>query len=429
MKWFRPHRRCLIALGFLTLLPIGWSGLLVIIPTGWACQKISRRLSEASGRVVTLGRVRIGLLGGVYVQDLKIGAPRSGDDPWLQVGEASIHVNLFQLAFGPIEPTEVEARNVRLRVLRYRDGRLELADLLRKGAEPRNPRDLADETSEPSGWTVKVYEATVLVQDEPTGTRLELSEVEGRGTCQGRLIHVSEIRGLLHGGSFQMAAQLDGSEEVPRCEGQIRLRNVALRPGMDALQYLAPVIAGASGSLDGKLSLDLSLRGQGETRAAIGPSLRGHGRVSLDPIVLDGSSFLNEVGSLLDRTPRGRVGAVSSDFTVQKERVTTNNLTLNVGKVPMILAGWTGFDGRVSYRLRVDHLADRLPARASELLKEVAIHPEELADLKVEGTVDHLVVSVDGVSLVPLREGEPAHGPDRPRLQEIGRRIRERVRR
>src|SRR6516162_6472966 len=132
MRHHCPHARRFrrVVLGVFLLPPLLWAVVLAIIPTDCARQKIAERLSAASGRSVKLGKIRVGMLGGVHLGDLEIGSPRSGEDPWLTVKDASLDVSMMQLVLGTIEPTEVEVADARLRILRRADGSLELSDLI-----------------------------------------------------------------------------------------------------------------------------------------------------------------------------------------------------------------------------------------------------------------------------------------------------------
>lgn len=429
MEWLRPRRRLGLALGVLLLLPACWAALLAVVPTDRARRLIVGRLSRASGREVTLGRVRVGLLGGVTLHDLAIAAPRSGGDPWLRVVEASINVGPRQLLFGRVEPSAVDVRGLRLRVLRRLDGTLELADLLRSDPDPKDA-SASVEDREPTALEVRVRDAEVTILDEPTGTRLEFTGVEGRGTSRGGLLIVQELRGVLNGGPFQFAAQVDRTDREVRYEGQVRLREASLRGGIGALAYLIPVAAGAAGDLDGKGAIDLYLRGRGDTREELRRTLVGQGRVVLDPIVLDGSRLLLGLGAVMDLPPRGRVGAVHSDLTIKNGRVATENLTFEVARAPVVLAGWTDFDGRLDYRLRAEGLVGKLPGKARDLLDDLDLDLNELADVKVGGTVDAPAVTVGGVALDSTGAGGPGRRLDDPRrLREIGRRLQERIRR
>jgi AsmA protein len=423
-------RRWSIALGALAVPPALWAIFLAVIPTDCARQKIAERLSRASGRNVTLGRVRLGALGGVYLTDLTIGAPRSNDDPWFQAKEAAINVNLLQLLLGQIDPTEIEVRGLDLRIHRRSDGTLELADLLRSAPSSQNPQNLEPSaTSEPAGLSVRVRQGSVWVIDEPSRTRLNFTQIEGRGTCKGPLARVDELRGILNGGPFELAGQLDRSGPEASFEGQIRLRQAALCEGMSALGYVVPVLAGLPAQLDGKLSLDIYVQGRGRTHDAVLRSLVGHGRVSLDPIALDGSQLLAGIGTLLEQEPQRRVGAIRSDMTIKGGRVATDNLTLDVARTPIVLVGWTDFGGQVNYRLRTDRISQKLPTKAKALLSDLSVDLRDLADIKIQGTLNSLAITVDGVA-VPGPNGEPVRRlDDRERLREVGRRLLDRVRR
>jgi hypothetical protein len=120
---------------------------------------------------------------------------------------------------------------------------------------------------------------------------------------------------------------------------------------------------------------------------------------------------------------------VRTDFTVKNGRVATENLTLDVAKLPVVLAGWTDFDGQVNYGLRADGLSEKLPAKAKNILADLEIDLASLADdVKVRGTVAAPVVTVGGVPIDTLDGAEPDRRPDnRQRLREIGRRLRHRV--
>jgi AsmA protein len=327
---------------------------------------------------------------------------------------------LIQLVLGSIEPTKVDISEARLRVLRREDGSLELEDLIR--TDPSSSRRTEPSTREHSDLHVRVLDSTVLLLDERSGTRIELTGVQGQGSLREHLLCVTQLHGNANGGTVQLAAQLDRGGSALLFEGQIRVRDVALEDGTSALEYLVPVLAGATSTLEGKLSLDLYLRGRGDTRAMLHESLVGHGSATLDPIQLDGSNFLEEIGTLVELPEERRVGSVRSDLTIKGGKISTDNLTIELGKLPIVLAGWTDFDGRVDYRLRPDRLEERLPDRARDLLSDLTVDLDELAGVTFRGTLDAPVLSLHGADI-------GRHSEERPRLRELGKRLRDRVRR
>lgn len=424
---FARRRLWRVVLGTLILPPTFWVLVLVLLPTERFKKCVAERLSAASGRAVEIGGLRVGLLGGVSLRELRIGLPGKGQDPWLKVHRASIDVSFAQLIFGQIEPTRVKVDGFDLRVRRRSDGTLELSEILESPSlAATNPPASAEPVAEHPGLEWEVRGGRVLLIDEPTSSRLEFLEVQGQATCRGCLTVVEEIKGTVNGGPFHFSGQSNREEAPPTFGGRLQAENVALGDGMNALAYLIPIFSGTQARLDGKLSLDLALSCEGETPEALRKSLQGQGKVALDPILLDGSKLLAEFGGFMDLPPKGRVGAVRSSLKIGNGRVTNDHLTIDLGRVPVVLSGSTGFDGDVNYRLRSDTLTDRIPSKARQYLSELEIDLDNLPEVRVQGTVDDMIVKVNGQR---VDGGVPGGVERRDRLREIGRRIRESIQR
>jgi AsmA protein len=431
LERLRIPLRWRIALGLVLLLPVfGWALIVAVAPTDWARRRFEARMSEATGRSVRIDTVRVGLCGGIYLTGLEIGAPGGADDPWLKVAEASINVSPWQLVCGKCEPTETVVQGIDLRVLRREDGTFELDDLIRGVPAGEAHAESGPSTCPLSRLDLRIKGADVTVIDMPTRTRIEFRDLAGRALSEGRTATIHELRGTVNGGSFALAAQLDRSTAAPWFEGHLRASGIALDQGMNALGYLAPILASPSGNLEGTLDLNLYLRGQGATRERLRATIVGNGSLSLDPIHLDGSRLLDGLAAVAD-LPRQRIGSVKSDFVIKQGRIATDNLTVSVTKVPIVLTGWTDFGGVVNYRLRGESVMERLPGKARELLAELSIDAKDLAALRVEGAVDAPRVTLDGVPLgrasADGRDGTPPGGDDRERLRALGRRLRDQI--
>lgn len=430
MKRPRVRRRWLVPLSFLLLPPVFWGMVLAVTPTEWARSRVVARLSESTGRPIELGALKLGVLGGVYLADLRIGAPGATADPWLKVSSGRINVSLLQLLAGQVEPNEIRIDGLVLRVLRRRDGTLELADLVRPGrAEPADAS--APECAGPAAVEVRLRNAQITVIDEPSGTRLEFTEVEGLAVKEGRRAVLHDLRGLLNGGRFELSASLDRSGEQPAWEGHVRAQGVELGQGTRSLAYLIPMLSGLpdGGAVEGRMDANVYVRGAGATRGALWRSLVGQGSIHLDPVELDRSRFLAELTRLIDLPDQAPAGSLKSDFTIKDGRVSSQDLTVVVGGIPIVLAGWTGFDGRLDYRVRSDSLADRLPEQASEFLSEMGIETKDLASLRLQGTLDDMDVTSDLRSGGLLGVGSSAsrRSLDRRKVRDLGRRLRDRV--
>jgi AsmA protein len=419
-----------LLLGLLLIPLVVWLLVLTLVPTEWARARVVARLGAASGRAVRLGALRVGPLGGIRLANIEIGAPGSADDPWLRVAEARIDVSLLQLLTGCVGPSKIHIDGLSLRIRRRSDGTLELADLIPKGPRPAG-RPGGGESSD-EGCSVPeivVRDARIQVVDAPTRTTLDFSQVEGRGQKEGRCVRIQELRGRLNGGTVELAAQLDSTSRTPAFEGHVRARDVAWSGGMGALSYLVPILAGATATdtLEGKLDLNLYLSGRGDSREAIQRSLAGQGAIALDLVPLDGSRILTELADLVELPPSGRIGSIKGDFLIDKRRVSTHNLTLSVARVPITLAGWTDFDGRLHYRVQTGNLTRRLPGEARDLLSDLSIDLDKLTAIDIRGTLNDLVFTIGGAPLHDRRDERARRGDDRQQILEFGRKLRDRL--
>ena len=423
-------RRCLLRrrwpwLGLLLIPALAWGVLLALVPTGWARARLVDRLTRATGRSVQIGALRLGVMGDLRIQDLTLAEPASPADPWLKVAEARIDVHLGQVLCGHCEPKEILVDGAWLRIWRKKDGTPEIGDLLRdRSASSRGlAKGATAEAQAQASLTLKVAGASVQVVDEPSGTRLDLSDVEARGTWGHRLVSVDDLRGRLNGGTIAMAAKLERDPVAPRFRAELRTRAVEIDRGMPVLGFFVPVVAGATDGVGGKFDLLLALEGRGTTRAEIRRTLEGHGSVVLDPIDLEGSKFLAQLDVLGDWPSETRIGSVATDFNVEEGRITTDDLTIRVSRFPFVLGGWTDFDGLFDYGAKVDRITDKLPREARGWMSDLKVNFDQLAGLRMRGSIDHVEVTVHGHPLT----GDPDRPDDeRARFRDTARRIRDR---
>ncbi len=420
----RPRRRHLLGLLAIVLgPPLAWAALVGVCPTEWARRRVEARLEAATGLPARVGALRLGALGGVRLESVALGRPNADDgDPALRVASARVDLSLARLAWGDLEASELRVEGADLRVIRDAEGRLNLADLL--APRPDRPTAVAaggDSSDDGPDLAVRLSRSRVVVIDQVSGTRLVLEKAEALGVWSptaGRA-ELSELRGQLNGGTLELAAAIEpgcGPARPLAFEGQLRLRGVRLGSGLAApLGYLLPIAAGGrSNSLEGRLDLDLALRGRGESADELVASLAGCGEAIVDPIRLDGSALLAELAGVLPMPGSSRIGAARSRFVVGGGGVSTESLRLAVGRVPIELAGRTGFDGTLDYRLRGEALTAQLPDEARRLLEGLPIGADDLVGLHLVGTLDQ-----------PRLEGGPAGGEEG--LRELGRRLRDRL--
>ncbi|MGD0045016.1 MAG: AsmA-like C-terminal region-containing protein, partial [Isosphaeraceae bacterium] len=334
------HRRfcwlgLMIPLGVLLAPPLLWILIVLVAPTNWARSHVIAKLERSSGRSVQLDDLDVCLDGGIELTGLKIGAPRSVGDPWLEAKRIRIDVSPWQLLWGKFEPTNLQADEATLRVLRRQDGSLELADLVIFDGDGAATSSNEPHRCGPSKLKTKIQQTRILLIDEPSHTQLTFDEVEGEGIWEGEGAFVATLSGRLNQGPFQFTAHLDQSGGQPNFEGQFRTSDVVLDKGMSVLRYLVPVLAGAAGEIQGRMAMDVYLRGRGESRDVLCKSLVGNGSLVLDPIELNGTPLMTEFAKLAELSATDNLASIRSDFVVQDGRIRTDHLNLAAGRIPV----------------------------------------------------------------------------------------------
>jgi hypothetical protein len=417
-----------IPLAVLLTPPLLWVLVVLVAPTNWARAHVISALERASGRSVRLDELSVCLGGGIALSNLSIGAPGAVNDPWLQAAAVQIDVSLLQLLRGRFEPTYLQVDGARLRVLRRRDGSLELADLLGSSTEGASGGTSEPHRCGPIKLQARLKNLKVDLIDEPSQTSLHFDQFDGEGHWEGEGAFAATLAGKLNQGPFQFTVHFDRSGATPSFEGQIRASDVVLDQGMAALRYVVPVLAGAPGELSGRMAMDVYLRGRGETREMLCKSLVGQGNVALDPIALRGTPLLAEIKKVVDLPDREQAGSLRSDFRVQHARVVTERLTLTVGRVPLVATGWTSFDGRLDYQVKLEGTGIRLPERASRFMKELDLDLNTLTSFRLSGSVDQVLVKPNAAEAINRSQVDQLiPREDQERLKTLGRRFRDKL--
>jgi AsmA protein len=420
MMGHRLRRYALVLLALLLFVPpLSWVGVVLVAPTGWARDHVVAALRARTGRSVRLDRVSVGLLGGIRLTNLELGSPQNLDDPWFKTADVQIELNVLKLLRGKVAPRSMEFAGVNVRVLRRADGTFELADLIRHETKPRAP---SQPRSRHDDVVVHIQGGSLTLIDRPSQTRLRVQNLEGKATRTEEKTVIDDLRGLLNGGHFQFVGEIDRTGGEPCLAGQFQARDVVLDDGMNALRYAVPVLAGAPLDLKGHVSSKVSFRGQGSKWDALSRTLVGHGVIAIDPVDLHGSPLFAELSKIAELGRQGQVASIRSDFVIKDGRITTDHLTLNLGRVPLTLSGWTDFDGQIDYQVDLSALHDRLPAKARRLLGDLNVELQALTSLSVRGTVNRMALQLNGVPLDKklLRESEFTRD-DREKLRKLGR--------
>lgn len=413
------------ALAFLAIPPVLWILFVPLVPTGWARDRIAARLSAATGRRATVDAVQISRTGQANLAGIRIYDPGRPDDPFLEVEHLALDLNLGHLVCGRFDPARIEVDGLSLRVRRQANGSFDLADLFQpRPAHVREQAAARVDCRLETSVAVVLKRGRVVLIDEPTSTRLELAEVEAQAAWLPDMATIDEFHGQLNGGPFAMKAQLDRTRDVARFEGEVSARDVVLSSKMEMLSYFMPILAGARAELGGTLGFDLALRGQGNRLEALAETLTGTGMVQFDDVDLQGSLIVNELARLVRHPEDDHVGSLSSDFTIGQRRITSREMVLNLGRLPIRLSGYTDFDGQLDYRIQSEDLAGRVPTEVRQVLSELPVKLNSLVAMHLKGTTRKVKLVTESKAAPGSPEAE-----ERMKLERLGRRLLERIRR
>ena len=422
MRCRRLRGRCLWTAALAAPL-VCWGLVLGLAPTGWAKARLAARLEAATGRVVRIDSIRLGLCGNLRLEGLSFAESATPSNPYLRIRSASIDVHLGQILIGRCQPGDVAVSGASVRIWRRADGTFEFGDLARSTPAPHAGR--ANDPRADLFPTINVVldDATVHYVDDTNGLRLNMVDVSGRGSFGRLAVQVDDLRGLLNGGPIRVAAHLDRDPTTPRFAAEVQAQHVRLDRGLEVVEQFVPLVARDDHAIGGLINVRLALKARGDSAAEIRRTATGQGSILLDPIDLDRSRILDELRTLGDCPKTNHVAAVSSNFVVADGRITTDDLTIRGSKIPFVVAGWTDFDGRFDYRTQVDRMIANLPREARSLLGELKINFDQLAGLRIEGQPGTVRLTLDGR---PLAAGPGQPTPERVRFRQAARQLRDR---
>ncbi|MFO0890296.1 MAG: AsmA-like C-terminal region-containing protein [Isosphaeraceae bacterium] len=432
MQCRRFRRLALLAALVAVLLPaLLWVCFVLIVRTDWARGHVLSGLQRGTGRDVQLDRMDVCLRGNISLGNLRIASPRATADPWLRAERIEIDVSPLQLLCGRFEPSRLEVDGASLRVLRRADGSLELAELVEADAGETPSGSKAGAEPHQCGTytlTARLTRASMIVIDEATGTRISFDGVHGEAALEADGGMVVSLSGQCNQGPFQLTGHLDRATGRPNFDGQFMASDVALDQGMNAIRYAVPVLAGAPLELKGRLATNVYLSGRGRTGSELCRSLKGRGSLSLDPVSLDGTPLVTEFAKLANHPAGEAIGSIKTDFVIQENRIRTENLALDLGRIPVNVTGWTDFGGALDYQVKLDGVAGRLPEKAREYLSGLDLDVNTLTSLHLTGTVDRVAIRPMGVGPNGRAAIDRVITPqERQRLKVLGRQIRDKL--
>jgi hypothetical protein len=302
--------------------------------THWAGTYVASWLANASGKSFRIGALRLEPLGGLWVQNLTIAERGAEANPWLRVEMLKVEPNWVNLLTGSHKPTKVVAIGADLRIRRQRNGRFEVDDLIPA------PRVGATSGAKDPRLAIQIRRSRLALFDEPNATQLELNELEGLIDCQLRGSTKAKARGRLCGSPIELHAQVDCLPGTAFA-GRIRARGDDVDIGRVALANWIPGVAKESSTLTGCLNWNMDFRSEGATCGEVYRSLEGQGFLSVAPIRIDVARLVADRRRALIPAACARAGALCCQFSVQGGCPAIDQVTIKVGRVPLIFASAT----------------------------------------------------------------------------------------
>lgn len=399
-----------------------WSLVVFLCPTEWARSRIERELANATKSTAKVGSVRIGLLGGIYLQRVELIDPQGDPNQpgWLRARLVAIDLSGFPSFTHGLQPRRVHVDGLILRLGRDDNGRFPLARLLGSHpSEDTNPPARSNRSEAGSSpFPVQIERGLLLVSDQPSGSSSKIESIRAHAVIGPESIELDEFEGQVRGGLVRVAAEISRGS-TPSFDARLTSQRVQIGRELKLLDLILPFLPGIERDQVGLVDAEVELTGSGRDFDQLLRSLRGRGRLAFDPIRLDRSVLTSELSKLVPLPPDARVGSLRSEFLVQDQRITSTCLRLALGSREVKLSGFTSFDGQIGYQMDVQGLAERLAERWPQILGSHAIESSGLLHVEIEGTVERPILLVNGRTLTP--------GPtENNTLREIGRSLRQR---
>ncbi len=195
------------------------------------------------------------------------------------------------------------------------------------------------------------------VRTEP----FEVRDAAVEADLKGGTLHARSVAATVNEGKVAASAALGLSGAAPKHYVALRAGEVRLDRALGHfLRQVVPLFAvGESGTVTGRLKMDLRLEGEGGDWEAVKPDLHGQGSLEVSDAAVTGSGVLGGVLKVLETLDLGGgagglgLSSVGTAFTVHDGRVWNERLTVDGQERSMVLRGSTSFEGDLDYTVGV----------------------------------------------------------------------------
>lgn len=379
-----------------------------------AREQIERRLSEAVARPVTIGALEVSNAAThAELRDVVIAPPPAlaehGD--FVRIGSLQFDVGTDQLRRGEVTGTVV-GRDVELTLVR--EGGVTSVQGLGRRDRPSGS-DLSVDLA------FELVDARVTLLDVDRGETITLRQVGVRGVLSddgtdrdaGLQVTIAEVEvagvtirdvllsGSAHEGAFAVhrlharigEGEVEGRGRFDPGAGEagaawgvaVDARNIALDgPVAEIVARLYPAVGGSPGDVGGTIGGNISLAGEGLTRARAQPSLRGQGELVLADLAFAPTSLAASLFRLAGaRHDDVQLAEATVTFRIEDGWVHLDEVTSSEASLDLRLRG------KVSLTGALDLTADLMPlvqAFGGGIYEQAARHTTRIP-VRVTGTV------------------------------------------
>lgn len=369
------------------ILVAGYFGVPALLGTDWAREKIRVAMADETGRDVELGAISFGWTSGLTVSDVRVGqkaGDSDADGPLFVLDGLSLSVGWKDLLDKKISVDDLTVKGPRIVIVRDKNGRLNIEDLLDRPSKPSETPDGERGKGPAVAATLQIEDGTILFIDQKLGTRVEASGIHMDATWNsGKLTLDSDFD--LNGGAVTVKAAADLSKQPsPFTVDELKIDGATFSGDLATLAPFIPLMGDKPQDASGTLGFELKgLSAAGFDMESLKRTLTGSGSMSLAGGALV-SGPVTQIYSALKAIGAGDLSALAaggdsealginllqSTFEIADGKVKTRDMNLDGAGIDLALTGWTSLDGQVDYKIRAADL-DKLLASNAGIKKYV----------------------------------------------------------
>ena len=227
----------------------------------------------------------------------------------------------------------------------------------------------------------------------------DLSDLVMKGRLANGVGDITEGSAKLNGGTVTLLGQVDLRGADPKWTGGVRAKDVQVDEDVQpAIAKVIPVFAGLGVELTAKVGSTIDMAGTGTASETVKKTLSGGGNVSLSEGSLKGGPIIGVLGTLVGLPPRFDFKPFQADFSVKDGIVRQDGAMLSSEKLDIRMAGTTGLDGSLDYKLGL-----RLKGPVTQEWQRFTrmLSPDGFLPIRLKGTTaDPTIVPLDPEDLL-----------------------------